>query len=152
MLLNSDTRNADEGEGEGTQIRSLIPSCAVEFVGPGRVRVVEEAASPPGPRQLLLRSECSLVSTGTEVPPTASHIVSPCFCSRCMEMLRRCATARVCVCMSGEGVQGGHGPHAGSGSHYRIHEGGRHDVSSEIWVTTRFAHIPCRHIRSMRLY
>ena len=40
---------------------------AVEFVGPRSVRVVEEPVPNPGRGQLLLRTLCSLVSTGTEL-------------------------------------------------------------------------------------
>ena len=46
-----------------------VPSTrrAVEFTGPRTVHVVEEPAPVPGPGQLLLRTLCSLVSTGTEL-------------------------------------------------------------------------------------
>jgi threonine dehydrogenase-like Zn-dependent dehydrogenase len=40
---------------------------AVEFLGPRSLRVVEEAVPAVGPGQLLVRTLCSMVSTGTEL-------------------------------------------------------------------------------------
>ena len=39
----------------------------IEFVAPGRVHVVVDAVPAVGAEQVLVRSLCSLVSTGTEL-------------------------------------------------------------------------------------
>lgn len=41
--------------------------CMVEFAAPGRVHVVLDQVPPVGPDQVLVKSVCSLVSTGTEL-------------------------------------------------------------------------------------
>ena len=61
-LLTNPSQQLLQGPANGLSRRR-----AVEFIGPRAVRVVEEPVPTPGRGQLLLRTLCSLVSTGTEL-------------------------------------------------------------------------------------